>query len=232
MHQKLIKIITMFDLEIDKAGFAEAFLKEFVSKGFGNYGKRDTDVLVYHLLTKDGVFKSMTNHQIAMMLRTTPTKVKNLKYESALRFPEEGVKYDDSYFKRKLAEYFKNPSIKIDHDWIYIQIEDGFLLDALKAKFKQSNEVLDGSFNNELVKVTSAGLATILDSILEDSDKKRIEAMLVTKIGLDHDFYFRSFASSVLEKLIEKGGDRIGAWMYDLLSENFPDAINMVLELL
>ena len=154
-----------------KKEFFDGFINEYLSRGFGNMTKREIDVLIFHQLQQNAAFEGMTNYEIARRLRTTPNKVKNLKYEAKIRFDNHDFE-DNSYLLNALQEYFKNPVLQIDGKWLKMQIEDPMLMEALKAKMKENGSLYDGSFNSELVKLSANDYERLLVKLIY-SDKKQ-----------------------------------------------------------
>ena len=152
----------------------EDFYKEYISRGFGNMPKREIDVMIFHLMEKNGVFNGKSNFQIARILRTTPTKVKSLKYESVLRFMNEDIQSSE-FLKKRLANYFSNkPPLEFDDSYLKLQIEDPVLLDSLKALCKDEGVLTDGSFNKEILKVNQKDFSNLLEKIAFEGSKEKL----------------------------------------------------------
>lgn len=164
--------------------FLNEFLELYLSRGFGNMPKREVDVLIFHLLKKYGSLNEKSNHLMAMQLRTTPLKIKSLNYESILRFPPSEVNiFTEEYFKIQLIEYFKNPVFKFrkEDNWIYIQIDNPLLLEAFKAIALNNKEIIDSSFNSEIVKISFEGFVLVLQELIGDKKIVEIDKLLKKK---------------------------------------------------
>jgi hypothetical protein len=164
--------------------FLNEFLELYLSRGFGNMPKRELDVLIFHLLKKHGSLNKKSNHLMAMQLRTTPLKIKSLNYESVLRFPPTETNiFTEEYFKSELIEYFKNPIFKFkkEDNWIYIQIDNPFLMEAFKAIALNNKEIIDGSFNSEIVKISFEGFILVLQELIENKSIVEIDILLKKK---------------------------------------------------
>ena len=152
----------------------EEFFKEYISRGFGNMPKREIDVMIFHLMEKCGEFNGKSNFQIARILRTTPVKVKSLKYESVLRFSEDDILGMD-FLKNRLSEYFTNrPPIEFDDSYLKLQIEDPVLLDGIKALCKEEGLLTDSSFNGEILKVDQDSFSNLLEKIAFEGSSKKL----------------------------------------------------------
>ncbi|TDQ15188.1 hypothetical protein DFQ04_3074 [Algoriphagus boseongensis] len=211
-----------------KIDFFDDFTLEYFSRGFSNMPKRDLDVLIFHLLEKHGAFKGMSNYDIARFLRTTPTKVKSAKYESVLRFDYKDFEKGD-YLKSALREYFKKPLLHFDNNYLYMQIENPVLMDALKGKLKEGGLFFDGSFNSEVIKMTSEGYTKFIKKIALDdlgskSSKKaikefeKLDGKTVSEVS---EKIFEVAKEKILEKSIDEGFEIIKDQTFNFFSENF-----------
>jgi hypothetical protein len=200
----------MINIEVDSQKgneFLKEFLELYLSRGFGNMTKREVDVLIFHLLKKYGSLNEKSNHLMAMQLRTTPLKIKSLNYESVLRFPpsEENV-FTEEYFKGQLIEYFKKPVFKFrkEDNWIYIQIDNPFLLEAFKAIALNNKEIIDSSFNSEIVKISFEGFILVLRELIEDKKIVEIDKLLKTKYK-EKLLTFPKITKMVMTEIVKKG---------------------------
>jgi hypothetical protein len=71
----------------DAASFGQRIPDQLVLQGFQTLGKRDIELLVVYLLEQDGALaKTMTNFEVASLLRLPPLKVKGLRREAYARW--------------------------------------------------------------------------------------------------------------------------------------------------
>jgi len=189
--------------------FSEVFLEEYMSRGHSNMSKREIDVLIFKILNNDlDVFKGLTNHLIAMKLRTTPPKVKTLKYESLLRFPPEDEDvFTEEYFRKKLIEYFDSPIFKVrkDDGWIYIQIDDPIVLDAFKAIARNNKEIIDGSFNSDIIKISNEGFVMVLKELTDEKKIKEVEKLIKKAYEKDGIFTLNNLGDKAISGIIKEG---------------------------
>ena len=218
-----------------KKEFFDDFMSEYLSRGFANMPKREIDVLIFYQLQKNGAFDNFTNYEIARRLRTTPNKVKNLKYEAKIRFDNEDFS-DENYLKNELKAYFQSPILNIDDKWLYIQIEDPMLLDALKAKLKEGGSLFDGSFNSELIKISAKDYSSLIIKLVyeEEEKKKRKQALKAYKKLKENGF--DKISKAIFDKAIDEGGNQgikfITQQTLNLLSGKFSDVLEIVEPLL
>jgi len=71
-----------------KAQFTDVFLKEYIDKGFGTISKKEIDLLVFHLLSELADLDKISNYNLALKLKLTPTKIKNLRFERRLKYSQ------------------------------------------------------------------------------------------------------------------------------------------------
>ena len=204
-----------------------AFYTEYLSRGFGNMPKRDIDVLIFHLLEKKGDFIGKSNFQIARILRTTPTKIKSLKYESVLRFDNTNMSNDD-FLKERFTSYLKNsPPLEFDDKYLKLQIEDPVLLDNLKAICKENGIMTDGSFNGEILKVDESSFINILKKIQFDNDKKGLkefESMYKTP----YEDFLKKIWKNAKDESIKGGLKAFALASYNVLANNSAQIISLI----
>ncbi|WP_181001199.1 hypothetical protein [Campylobacter concisus] len=74
---------------IDEASenFGKEFLEHYLSGSFGSMSKSETEILIFHLLSKH--FEISSNYEISNLLKISETKVKNLTLNAHLRYPRQ-----------------------------------------------------------------------------------------------------------------------------------------------
>ena len=71
----------------DPAAFGQRLLDQLVLQGFQTLAKRDIELLVVYLLEQDGALsKTITNFEVASILRLPLAKVKRLRREGYARW--------------------------------------------------------------------------------------------------------------------------------------------------
>ena len=211
----------------NKKLFYDEFLKEYLSRGFGNMPKRDIDVLIFHLFEKNGVFVGKTNFEIARILRTTPNKIKSLKYESVLRF--NGVDINNQNFlKERFSFYLNNkPPLEFDETYLKLQIEDPVLLDNLKAICKENGIITDGSFNGEILKVDESSFINLLEKIQFENDKKGLKSFK-SNYKTPYENILRKVWTNAKEEGTKKGMNMLSSAAYNLLANNGEQIISLI----
>ncbi|MBX9899845.1 MAG: hypothetical protein K2Y28_03590 [Burkholderiaceae bacterium] len=160
--------------------FEKDFLNNYLKLGLGSMPKSDIDALVMHLLDTYGLDGSpmaiYSNQTVSERLKTPVTKIKKLRYESALKF---GERIEDQARGRLLAALSK-ASLEPEGEKICLIIEDSLAKNWFQGQLKTYQHIYDYSFNTEIVKVSAEGLFEVLSTVF---DKDEIETF---KNGYDN----------------------------------------------
>ena len=95
------------------------WLKKYLERGFGSMNKNDFEVFIFSELLKSKL-KSMSNFDISVCLKIPESKVKRLKYEASLRYPEKELN-----LKKYAKKALENVTIESNH--IRFSVEDTML---------------------------------------------------------------------------------------------------------
>jgi hypothetical protein len=199
-----------------KIEFAETFIGEFTGRGFGVMSKRDTELLVFHLLSEYAGLDTKSNHELSLLFKITPTKVKNYRFDRRLRFNQ----LSEDQIKKTFIDGLKKSSIKINKalKWIVLSIEDSYVREAIKAKLKAINHFSDSSFNNELMTLDTEAFSDLMSAFYADAvvDKKQLKGLNehALKIAKDKsgNITMKGLIKAFMEGAAKEGGKRtIGA---------------------
>ena len=149
--------------------FQSEFLKHYLTFGIGALGKRDTDALVMHLLDKYGLpgagpLHKYSNQDASVLLRAPVSRIKQLRYESSLKYGEGRV--EDQALARLLVA-LNGAALDLDGETIHLVIEDALAKNWLQGQLKTQGLLFDHSFNAELLKVDAAGLFRLADQFFD-----------------------------------------------------------------
>jgi len=158
------------------ASFEEDFLENYLKFGLGSMPKSDVDALVMHLLDLYGVDGSgplaiHSNQTVSERLKTPVSKVKKMRYDSALKF---GGRIEDQAMGRLLAALSK-ASLEPDGEKVLLIIEDSLAKNWLQGQLKIHQQIFDHSFNTEIVKVSVAGLFQVLESVFDAGEIEKFK---------------------------------------------------------
>lgn len=121
-------------------------IKRYIEKGFGSMTKNDFEVWIFGQILKMDGYRGKTNYELSIALRIPESKVKRLRYESALRNAPVGIDY-----KQEVMALLGNAQLRADGKKIIFQVEDVLLKSYISSVLKKEGRMLDSSFNPELV---------------------------------------------------------------------------------
>ncbi len=151
--------------------FEKIFLENYLKFGLGSMPKSDIDALVMHFLDaygqkSTGPLATLRNQTVSERIKTPVSKIKKLRYDAALKF---GGRIEDQAMGRLLAALSK-ASLEPDGEKICLIIEDYLAKNWLQGQLKIHQHIFDHSFNIEIVKVSSAGLFQVLETIFDKAE--------------------------------------------------------------
>jgi hypothetical protein len=154
------------------SNFEKFFLENYLKFGLGSMPKSDIDALVMHLLdvygaNGSGPLAKFNNQTISERLKTPASKIKKLRYDAALKFGNGRI--EDQAIGRLLASLSK-ASLEPDGEKICLIIEDSLAKNWLQGQLKTHQHIFDHSFNTEIVKVSSAGLFQVLETVFDKNE--------------------------------------------------------------
>lgn len=123
------------------------FIDRYIERGFGSMNKNDFEVEIFHYLLQTNYFESTKDYEISRQLRIPQSKVKRLKYESELKYPEKNQ-------DEKVREILDNAHIFFDKECLVLSIEDELIRKHLDCEIKKHNSYSDLSFNTELLRLS------------------------------------------------------------------------------
>ncbi len=160
------KIDSASEKEIKKV--FKDLMKDYLTPAFGAISKRDFDILLFIKFQELGIFsKDPEIYDIVTSLKVTRSKARNLLYESKLRNTSE------EELDKELRNLIKSPIFLKDNDKIAIEIGNPFLIDHLRARLKKIGYITDGSFSNELIKLTKKAYISLFEEMLPKEKKMK-----------------------------------------------------------
>jgi hypothetical protein len=194
--------------------FEKVFLENYLKFGLGSMPKSDIDALVMHLLdvygpNGSGPLATLSNQTVSERLKTPVAKVKKLRYDAALKF---GGRIEDQAMGRLLAALSK-ASLEPDGEKICLIIEDSLAKNWLQGQLKIHQHIFDHSFNTEIVKVSSAGLFQVLETVFDKGELKKFkegyESAKKKKNAEDRMNAFKSIALKFAEGAAKAAGSGV-----------------------
>lgn len=121
-------------------------IDKYLARGFGSMNKNDFEVWIFGQLLKMEGYRNKNNYELSIALRIPESKIKRLRYESALRNAQIGTNY-----KQEVLNLLKNAQLRAEGKKIVFQVEDVLLKTYISSILKKEGRSLDTSFNSELV---------------------------------------------------------------------------------
>jgi hypothetical protein len=146
----------------DSKEFCSSLLVEFLAGGLGRMQKRDIDILVLHLLIRDGQYSFPRDiFKAARELKLTETRIRNLYQEVQLRYQPLG----EDQAKAALVELIKNGAFELKGKRFVFVVRNPMLGQYFQEWVASVNGFTDSSFNPNLVSISKDVFSKVLDKI-------------------------------------------------------------------
>lgn len=156
---------------IDEASenFGKEFLEHYLSGSFGSMSKSETEILIFHLLSKH--FEISSNYEISNFLKISETKVKNLTLNAHLRYPRQS---GDEIVRETLVDIAKKFSAIYDEQngEVKIHIQSSVQKREMINAINKLGSFADYGLNNEILKIRINTLFSLFEKFL---DKEKIK---------------------------------------------------------
>lgn len=185
-------------------------LEQYRRPSFGSMSKRDIDIMMFMAMQDLGLIDmNPQGYNVVQTLHVTSAKARNLIYASALSREQD---FDaDNELKKALS----HPRFLPGADkMIGIDIDNPLLIDHLKYKLRELGHITDGSFNQDMVKMTPDALAALYEDYMPEKARADLMDKLV-EVGIvkDHNAPFKNafkdFLTTLRDKIYERGADGI-----------------------
>jgi hypothetical protein len=146
----------------DSKEFCSSLLDEFLAGGLGRMQKRDIDILVLHLLIRDGQYSFPRDiFKAARELKLTETRIRNLYQEVQLRYQPLG----EDQAKAALVELIKKGAFELKGKRFVFVVRNPMLGQYFQEWVASVNGFTDSSFNPNLVSISKDVFSKVLDKI-------------------------------------------------------------------
>jgi len=191
----------------DPKTFCEDFLAEYCLSGLGRISKRDSDVLVFYLLLRDGRYKMPQDiFKACRELKLTEAKVRNLYQEVQIKY----LQYDESEAKRRFISVVESGSIERNGQKLTLIVREPLLRQYFEEWVAAQKGFTDSSFNKNLIVIHRDTFALVLDSLAgPDFDKAKVQFKGELKFLNDAENrsgLFRMFAEEFLKSAGKEAG--------------------------
>ena len=153
------------------AEFANEFLRFYTEVGFGALSKREVDLLLLRLLQNYlPDFKSQSDFDAAMFLKTTKRKIRGLRNEISFR---EGTTETD--LKNRLREHLKKAEILgSNNGMVMIQLDDAVLRGYAEKTVRSEFGIVDSSFNSSIMQLSGEKYLFLAYTVLSEPERKTV----------------------------------------------------------
>lgn len=159
----------------DKAvEFANEFLNRYTAVGFGALSKREVDLMLLQML-QDHLpnFKTKSDFDAAILLKTTKRKIRGLRNEISFR---EGHSHSDEDLNTSLRQILlKAEILPDDNNMVMIQIDDAVLKGYAEKIVRSEFGIVDSSFNSAILKLSGEKFLLLTYSTLSSAEKIEAE---------------------------------------------------------
>ena len=190
--------------EADVREALELILTNYLTPAFGVLTKREIDILIFAALERIGYLNAhASNYTLMQKLRITKTKARQLVYERELR------RMDKSDLDERVKEILKRPIIQKQGELFALAIDNPLISDHLESLVESLGYAQDGSFSPKLVRLSDAAIVALINSLLDEDQKKEV-IRAFDKLGLP-DKTFKGVLKGVLKVLAKKVADEAGS---------------------
>lgn len=142
--------------------FAKNFLNRFLHNGFGTLPKREIEILVMHLLLKDGVLRPegrVDHHEISVKLRLPESRVRSLIYEVELKHGNAINIIDE------IIHIIESDRYSISGTKVKISVHSPLVKQHIEYKIRKLNGVSDGSFGKHIISLELSTFQRLLEDL-------------------------------------------------------------------
>ena len=178
---------------IDEANenFGKEFLEHYLSGSFGSMSKSETEILIFHLLSKH--FEISSNYEISNFLKISETKVKNLTLNAHLRYGQS----NKDILKKIMLRICDTLDVNFDENIgeIKISVENLVEKRELVNEIKKLGSYADFSFNNEILKIKINVFLKLLNRLVGEDNFKKVFQKYLKEKTIQNDALYSSLTT-------------------------------------
>ena len=178
---------------IDEASenFGKEFLEHYLSGSFGSMSKSETEILIFHLLSKH--FEISSNYEISNLLKISETKVKNLTLNAHLRYGQS----NKDILKKIMLRICDTLDVNFDENIgeIKISVENPVEKRELVNEIKKLGSYADFSFNNEILKIKINFFLKLLNRLVGEDNFKKVFQKYLKEKTIQNDALYSSLTT-------------------------------------
>lgn len=180
---------------IDEASenFGKEFLEHYLSGSFGSMSKSETEILIFHLLSKH--FEISSNYEISNLLKMSETKAKNLTLNAHLRYPRQS---GDEIVRETLVDIAKKFSAIYDEQngEVKIHIQSSVQKREMINAINKLGSFADYGLNNEILKIRINTLFSLFEKFLDKEKFKDTVQIYLKDKKLNEKQFFDALNNS------------------------------------
>lgn len=178
---------------IDEANenFGKEFLEHYLSGSFGSMSKSETEILIFHLLSKH--FEISSNYEISNFLKISETKVKNLTLNAHLRYGRN----NKDILKKIMLRICDTLDVNFDENIgeIKFSVENPVEKRELVNEIKKLGSYADFSFNNEILKIKINVFLKLLNRLVGEDNFKKVFQKYLKEKTIQNDALYSSLTT-------------------------------------
>ncbi|ERJ32403.1 hypothetical protein [Campylobacter concisus] len=178
---------------IDEASenFGKEFLEHYLSGSFGSMSKSETEILIFHLLSKH--FEISSNYEISNFLKISETKVKNLTLNAHLRYGRN----NKDILKKIMLRICDTLDVNFDENIgeIKFSVENPVEKRELVNEIKKLGSYADFSFNNEILKIKINVFLKLLNRLVGEDNFKKVFQKYLKEKTIQNDALYSSLTT-------------------------------------
>lgn len=180
-----------------QAAALETFLTRYLTPAFGALPKAEIDLLVLNLLEDIGALNKCSGvYDLVSKLKITRSKARNLIYQRELRTTTS------DQLDLRVRTILQRPIIQKAGNVFVLEVENPLVADHLRAKVQSLGYISDGSFSQNIVKLSLDAITALLENNLTEEEGAEVRKALIAAGAPDTSF--RGVLKATLKKLASK----------------------------
>ena len=144
------------------------FIEQYIERGFGSMNKNDFEVLIFGEILEMPRYKGKNNYELSLLLRIPESKIKRLRYETALRCSSKEAKD----YKLEAYQLLSNAVLRGRDKKVVFVVEDVMLKLYITSILKKEGRTIDTSFNPEMVVIHIDDFHILLEAVCDIKEVK------------------------------------------------------------
>lgn len=146
------------------------FIEQYIERGFGSMNKNDFEVLIFGEILEMPRYKGKNNYELSLLLRIPESKIKRLRYETALRCSSKEAKD----YKLEAYQLLSNAVLRGRDKKVVFVVEDVMLKLYITSILKKEGRTIDTSFNPEMVVIHIDDFHILLEAVCDIKEVKKL----------------------------------------------------------